>query len=105
MDLSEHIEQCKINLADFEKLQDFEKCAELRDLIKSIEQKDSKSYIQIMFDLDGLQKSGFLKKGLIISEIEIRICNFFELKSIYDYSLIIPNNKGCRFHRELEGWS
>lgn len=104
MDLLEYIEQCKVNLTDFEKLEDYNKCAELRDLINSIEQKDAKKYIKIMFDLDGLRKIGFIKGRLTTKQIEQRICKFFELETIYHYSLIIPEGKGCRFHRELEGW-
>ena len=48
-----------------------------------------REYIDDNFDIEGLEKIGFLKKGLSLDQIEKRICEFFGIKTIFEYGFIM----------------
>ena len=48
-----------------------------------------REYIEDNFDIEGLEEAGFLKKGMSLDQIEKRICKFFGLKTIFEYSFIM----------------
>ncbi|MFA5234162.1 MAG: hypothetical protein WC390_07165 [Sulfurimonas sp.] len=53
----------------------------------------NKKYIDENFDLKTLKKIGFIKSIKDYDEIEKRICKFFGLKNIYEYSWIEKKKK------------
>jgi len=48
-----------------------------------------REYIEDNFDIEGLEEIGLLKKGISLDEIEKRICEFFGLKTIFEYGFIM----------------
>lgn len=67
----------------------YEACAKYKSLMDSIKTKDVEKYIHLMFDVEGLTREGFLKEKDSITNIENRILKFFNLKSIFHYSLML----------------
>lgn len=51
----------------------------------------NKKYIDENFDLDGLLKIGFIKDKTDYDAIEKRICLFFDLSNVTEYSFIGPD--------------
>ena len=48
-----------------------------------------REYIEDNFDIEGLEEAGFLKEGISLDQIEKRICEFFGLKTIFEYGFIM----------------
>jgi len=48
-----------------------------------------REYIEDNFDIEGLEEIGLLKKGISLDEIEKRICEFFGIKTIFEYGFIM----------------
>jgi len=48
-----------------------------------------REYIEDNFDIQGLEEIGFLKKGISLDKIEKRICEFFGIKTIFEYGFIM----------------
>ena len=48
-----------------------------------------REYIEDNFNIQGLEEIGFLKKGLSLDQIEERICEFFGIKTIFEYGFIM----------------
>jgi len=48
-----------------------------------------REYIEDNFDIEGLEEVGLLKKGISLDQIEERICEFFGLKTIFEYGFIM----------------
>jgi len=48
-----------------------------------------REYIEDNFDIEGLEEIGLLKKGISLDQIEERICEFFGIKTIFEYGFII----------------
>ena len=48
-----------------------------------------REYIEDNFDIEGLEEIGLLKKGISLDKIEKRICEFFGLKTIFEYGFIM----------------
>ena len=48
-----------------------------------------REYIEDNFDVEGLEEIGLLKKGISLDQIEKRICEFFGLKTIFEYGFIM----------------
>jgi len=46
-------------------------------------------YIEDNFDIKGLEEIGLLKKGISLDQIEKRICEFFGIKTIFEYGFIM----------------
>lgn len=66
----------------------YEACIKYEEMIDSIKTKNVEKYIRLMFDVEGLIQEGFLDKKDTITDIENRIKKFFNLESIFHYSLI-----------------
>lgn len=66
----------------------YEACIKYEEMIDSIKTKNVEKYIRLMFDVEGLIQEGFLDKEDTITDIENRIKKFFNLESIFHYSLI-----------------
>jgi len=48
-----------------------------------------REYIEDNFDIEGLEEVGLLKKGISLDQIEKRICEFFGIKTIFEYGFIM----------------
>ena len=48
-----------------------------------------REYIEDNFDIEGLEEIGLLKKGISLDQIEERICEFFGIKTIFEYGFIM----------------
>ena len=48
-----------------------------------------REYIEDNFDIEGLEEVGLLKKGISLDQIEERICEFFGIKTIFEYGFIM----------------
>jgi len=48
-----------------------------------------REYIEDNFDIEGLEEIGLLKKGISLDQIEKRICEFFGIKTIFEYGFIM----------------
>jgi len=48
-----------------------------------------REYIEDNFDIEGLEEVGLLKKGMSLDQIEKRICEFFGIKTIFEYGFIM----------------
>ena len=48
-----------------------------------------REYIDDNFDIEGLEEIGLLKKGISLDQIEKRICEFFGIKTIFEYGFIM----------------
>jgi hypothetical protein len=99
--LEEYISEYENNLKKFENLEQYEYCKELYDFINCLKEKDVKTYMDFSFDIKGLTKAGFLKKGFTQDQIEERIKTFFDIESIFDYSLI-GGSSMCFLKRTLK---
>ena len=99
--LQEYVDQCEVNLRRLESLEMYERCQEMYDLIKSIKERNVEDYIYLSFDLDGLLEAGFFKSKPTIEQAEKRLIDFFDLESIFHYSLI-GGGMLCSFHRNLK---
>ncbi len=80
----------------------YESCAKYKSLMDSIKTKDVEKYIHLMFDVEGLTREGFLKKKDSITNIENRILKFFDLKSIFHYSLMMGGLTPVYDHKKKE---
>ena len=47
-----------------------------------------RQYINSILPIKELTKVGFLKKGATVEEIEKRVCDYFGIKTIYQYEVI-----------------
>ena len=54
---------------------------------------ENKKYIDENFDLKTLKKVGFIKNIKDYDAIEKRICEWFGLSNIYEYSTILHNKE------------
>lgn len=68
-----------------------------KGIIAYIPCMENKQYILDNFDLDGLLEIGFIKDKNDFEAIEKRICKFFHLKRVTDYSYILPNKKSVKY--------
>ena len=48
-----------------------------------------REYIEDNFDIEGLEEVGLLKEEMSLDQIEKRICEFFGLKTIFEYGFIM----------------
>ena len=83
------IDTLSLQLKLLENHEMYEVCEIHKKLIDSIKTKDVETYIDIMFDIEGLKKDGFLKHEDTTTDIESKLLKFFDLKNIFHYSLII----------------
>ena len=99
--LEDYLEQCESNLRKLESLEMYQRCQEMHDLINSIKERNVANYISLSFDIDGLLKEGFFKKKPTTEQAEKRLVEFFDLESIFHYSLI-GGGMLCSFQRDLK---
>ena len=64
----------------------------------------TREYIEDNFDIEGLEEIGFLKKGFSLDQIEERICEFFGIKTIFEYGFIM-NEKVTEVKAKLKTFS
>ena len=50
----------------------------------------SEQYIKENISIERLIDAGVIKKHMTIEQIEKEICNYFKLKSIYEYENLFP---------------
>ncbi|WP_430811934.1 MULTISPECIES: ImmA/IrrE family metallo-endopeptidase [unclassified Carboxylicivirga] len=53
--------------------------------IKELQNSMETTFINKYFDLKALSSNGFIKKNTTVDELKGRICNFFQIESIYEY--------------------
>lgn len=89
IEIYDYLNKCKNVLKKLEKEEHYNQCAYVSKIIKSIEEGDEESYIVLNFDIPGLIKNGFLEKeDVILSKAKIKLKKFFDIDSIFEYSLI-----------------
>jgi len=92
MTKQEFFERCHDKMAKMESQEDYEGCAELRNLIRAIKNEDIKSYIKICFDIKTMKKVGFFKPKMTYEEMAERVRVFFGFDSVFEYSFMDPIN-------------
>lgn len=101
MTLAEYIDQLKGVLVKLEAKQEFEICADIRELINAMETGNICKYIELQFDKKELIKCGFFKKGWTCVEMEDRIKTFFGYESVFEFS--VREDMWCPYVRYLNG--
>ncbi len=76
-----------------EEKEQYEICAVLKKIIESIENEDVSIYCSVFIDLEGLKEIDFIPPDADIKEARLRLIEFFDLESIFDYHLVEPINK------------
>lgn len=70
---------------NYEELLVLHYCNRPKDEIKELQESMDITFINKYFDLKTLSTLGFINKKSNLEELKNRICNFFEIDSIYDY--------------------
>lgn len=99
--LEEYVNQCESNIKRLEGFEMYEECQQMLDLVNSIKTKNVKEYIELSFDINGLLEARFFKTKPTTEQAEIRLKKFFDLESIFEYSLL-GGGMFCSFHRNLK---
>lgn len=101
MSLDEYLIQLKNTELKLSQADEFELCAEVRDLIKAIENKDIESFINLSFDIKTLKKSGFFGKKDTYEQMAEKVRWYFGFENVFQYA--IKEGNWCPYERYSNG--
>ena len=88
-EMDEYLKKLNSAINKLLEIEQYERCANIRDLIKAINEKNVKKYIEINFNIPDMKEISFFKKDATTEDMEEKIKSYFGIDSVFKYSLIV----------------
>jgi hypothetical protein len=86
--VTKYIHAHNLKISKFEKSEQYEFCKLIFDNIQAIKNNDIEAYMKLNFDIKILKKVGFFGKKDSYEQMAERVCKFFSIDSVFEYSAI-----------------